>query len=210
MFEISVGCSSSHSLQLFMPSPSPGAFNTTAHQTRSHCREGAEVSPAATTGDSVPSLLFWNFFFPSKDSLSKPRNPGQQLPLLCPLIKIKYYKNTACPGAVWNPGSVTFHDTVTKGGLVFLSSWCQRSADLQSVWLTSFLQQNFTMDDSREECKKWGSRPSQRSSPSSLWLGTWNLLLYPVHSVSQSLITLCSVLLSDCFWSPFICTFSCC
>lgn len=66
--------------------------------------------------------------------------------------------------------------------------------------LIFFLQQNFTTDNSREE---WEHTLPREAAPAIPGWGQLKPLLYSVHSVSQSLMTLGSVLLSNCFWRAF-------
>lgn len=57
-----------------------------------------------------------SYSFPAKVYLLSLHNASYQLGLLCPLVQIKYFKNTTFPGGVWNHDSATFLVIVRKEG----------------------------------------------------------------------------------------------
>lgn len=196
---MSVGCSSFPSVGCVHVQSITGGFQHPCSQNQEPLqRKGPEMSPTARTGESVPSnsCCGISFSFPAKIHYPSLEIQASSWPCYALQYKSNTRKIVCVLGSLesWSC-HIPQHSKERGFGvpLILHAKGLQCLADLLSPAKFHHGQQQGRV----------GEHISQRAAPAIPGWGQLKLLLYSVHSVSQSLMTLCSVLLSNCFWRPF-------
>lgn len=178
MVKISVDCSSFHSVPcVHFQSITRGFQHHCSQNKEPLLRRGAEVSPTAVTGQSVPSCSGCGISssFPAKIHDPSQETQASSRPCYALCCKSNTTKSLHVLG---QSGILVLQHSMTQYGkgfgvpLLLHAKGLQCLADLLSP-------ANFHHGNSREEYKKWGSHTAQRSSSSNPWLGTIKAIALP-------------------------------